>query len=151
MDDSAVGRALEHLEQRAAGTGLDGLLVRAREQVEALANATAALEDSLPSRVDEAIHGHAAPMGRNLAEIRGLINQLMRRLGSLENDLFTERTARVDDLALLVDLISSGWKGMDARLARLEETLGQIEQQLQDRPGAVVYRMEERRPDTATS
>jgi hypothetical protein len=26
----------------------------------------------------------------------------------------------VDDLALLVDLVSSGWRGVDARLARIE-------------------------------
>jgi hypothetical protein len=151
MDDGAVGRALEHLEQRAAGTGFDALLVRAREQVEALANATAALEESLPTRVGGAIQEQAAPMARNLAEIRGLMNQLMRRLGALENDLFAERAARVEDLALLVDLISSGWKGIDSRLARLEETFARLEQRLQDGTGAVVYRMEDRRPDTATS
>jgi hypothetical protein len=90
-------------------------------------------------------------MARNLAEIRGLMNQLMRRLGSLENDLFAERTARVDDLALLVDLISSGWKGIDTRLVRLEETLTRLEQRIQDGSGAVVYRMEDRRPETASS
>jgi hypothetical protein len=151
MDDGAVGRALEHLEHRAAGAGFDGLLVRAREQVEALANATAALEEALPNRVGGAIQEHAAPMARNLAEIRGLMNQLMRRLGSLENDLFAERTARVDDLALLVDLISSGWKGIDTRLVRLEETLTRLEQRIQDGSGAVVYRMEDRRPETASS
>jgi hypothetical protein len=27
----------------------------------------------------------------------------------------------VDDLALLVDLVSSGWRGVDARLERLEK------------------------------
>lgn len=28
----------------------------------------------------------------------------------------------MDDLALLVDLVSSGWKGVDARLERLERS-----------------------------
>ncbi len=78
------------------------------------------------------------PVARNLAEVRGLLNQMIRRLERLEGDLLAERHARVDDLALLVDLITSGWKGVDERLAR-------IERGLESRSGAIVYRMEERR------
>jgi hypothetical protein len=144
-------RAQERVGQRADGAALDALLVRAREQVEALATATAALEESLPGRVQDAVRGEAQPVGRNLAEIRGLMNQLLRRLSALEGDLLTERNARVDDLALLVDLVSSGWKGVDARLGRIEAVVGRLEQQTQDPRGAIVYRMEDRRPDAATS
>ena len=36
------------------------------------------------------------------------MNQLLRRLERVETDLLAERHARVDDLALLVDLVSSG-------------------------------------------
>jgi hypothetical protein len=152
MDDGAMERAQERVEQRADGAALDSLLVRAREQVEALAAATAALEESLPVRVQDAVRGEAQPMGRNLAEIRGLMNQLLRRLSALEGDLLTERNARVDDLALLVDLVSSGWKGVDARLGRIEAVVNRLEQQAHDsRGGAIVYRMEDRRPDAATS
>jgi hypothetical protein len=151
MDDGAMERAQERVEQRADGAALDALLVRAREQVEALATATAALENSLPDRVADAVRGEAQPVGRNLAEIRGLMNQLLRRLSTLEGDLLTERNARVDDLALLVDLISSGWKGVDARLGRIEAVVSRLEQQTQDPRGAIVYRMEDRRPDAATS
>jgi hypothetical protein len=151
MDDGAMERAQERVEQRAEGAALDSLLVRAREQVEALAAATAALEDSLPGRVEEAVRGQAQPVGRNLAEIRGLMNQVLRRLSTLEDDLLTERNARVDDLALLVDLVSSGWKGVDARLGRIEAVVGRLEQGMQENRGAIVYRMEDRRPDAATS
>jgi hypothetical protein len=150
MDDGAMERAHERVEQRADGAALDALLVRAREQVEALATATAALEENLPGRVQDAVRGEAQPIGRNLAEIRGLMNQLLRRLSSLEGDLLTERNARVDDLAVLVDLVSSGWKGVDARLGRIEAVVNRLEQQ-QDTRGAIVYRMEDRRPDAATS
>jgi hypothetical protein len=146
MDDGAIERAQERVEQRADGAALDALLVRAREQVEALT----ALGESLPDRVEAAIHEQAQPMGRNLAEIRGLANQLIRRLSALEEDLLTERNARVDDLALLVDLVSSGWKGVDARLGRIESIVQRLEQQQESR-GAIVYRMEDRRPDAATS
>jgi len=144
-----MGRAQKRVEQRADGAALDALLVRAREQVEALAAATAALEDSLPSKVEDAVRGQAGPVGRNLAEVRGLMNQLLRRLSALEGDLLTERNARVDDLALLVDLVSSGWKGVDARLGRIEAVVNRLDSH--DPRGAIVYRMEDRRPDAATS
>jgi hypothetical protein len=41
-------------------------------------------------------------------------------------------------LALLIDLIASGWQGVDERLARIERVLGADE-------GAVVYRIQDRR------
>ncbi|HSC73919.1 MAG TPA: hypothetical protein VLB89_07120 [Gaiellaceae bacterium] len=150
MDDGAMERAHERVEQRADGAALEALLVRAREQVEALVAATAAIEQSLPGQVQEAVRSEAQPVGRNLAEIRGLMNQLLRRVSALESDLLAERNARVDDLALLVDLVSSGWKGVDARLGRIEAVVNRLEHERDDR-GAVVYRMEDRRPDAATS
>ena len=128
-------RAQERVEQRADGAALDALLVRAREQVEALAAATSALEDSLPARVENAVRGQAEPVGRGLAEVRGLTNQLLRRLSAIEGDLLTERNARVDDLALLVDLVTSGWRGVEERLVKLEERLSS------DDGGAAVYRI----------
>ena len=73
--------------------------------------------------------------------MRGLTNAVLRRLERIEGDALAERHARVDDLALLVDLITSGWKGVDARLARLEQTL-------EAGKGAVVYRIEERRSES---
>ncbi len=97
------------------------------------------------------MRGQAQPVGRQLAEVRGLTNQLVRRLTAIESDLLGERNARVDDLALLVDLVSSGWKGVDARLGRIEAVVGRLEQGMQDNRGAIVYRMEDRRPDAATS
>jgi hypothetical protein len=151
MEDGTLERAQERVEQRADGAALDALVVRAREQVEALAAATSALEESLPGRVEEVVRGQAQPMGRNLAEVRGLMNQLLRRLSAVESDLLTERSARVDDLALLVDLVSSGWKGVDARLGRIEAVVTRLEQGIQENRGAIVYRMEDRRPDAATS
>ena len=152
MDDGAIERAQERVEQRADGAALDSLLIRVREQVDALAGAAAALEEGLPSRVGDALREQAQPVGRNLAEIRGLMNQVIRRLERVEDDLLAERNARVDDLQLLVELISSGWKGVDARLGRIEASVGRLEQGIQDRAGgAIVYRMEDRRPDAASS
>ena len=100
-----------------------------------------ALEAGLPEKVGaavkEGVATAAGPLGRQLAEVRGLMNQVLRRLERLEGDVLAERNARVDDLGLLVDLVTSGWSSVDERLAKLE-------QHLRAGGGAVVYRIEDR-------
>ena len=147
MDDAAIERARRRIAEQAGGrpdaAAVDATLERTRQGLEELAAAAAELEASLPEKVGaavkEGVASEARPVARQLAEVRGLMNQLIRRLERLEGDIATERNARVDDLALLVDLVTSGWKGVDDRLAR-------IEQHFQSPSGAVVYRIEERRP-----
>jgi hypothetical protein len=144
MDPAAIERAQARLERAAAGrvepASVDAALERARAQVESLAAAAADLEATLPERVGDAVReglrAEALPVARQLAEVRGLLNHLVRRVERVEGDLTAERNARVDDLALLVDLITSGWQGVDARLARLERALD---------GGATVHRIDERR------
>jgi two-component sensor histidine kinase len=75
--------------------------------------------------VREGLRAEAAPVGRQLAEVRGLANQTIRRLERLERELTAEREARVEDLALLVELVSSGWKAVEERLASLERSLAE--------------------------
>ena len=65
----------------------------------------------------------AAPISRRLAEVKGLSNNAIRRLERLEGLIESERNARIDDLGLLVDLLTDGWRAMDARLARIEAAL----------------------------
>ena len=146
MTDDAIDRARKRLEEAAEGrpdaAAVDAVLERARVQVEELAQAAAQIEATLPAKIDHALQDglreQVRPVGRNLAEIRGLSNQVIRRLERIEGDLLAERHARVDDLALLVDLITSGWKAVDDRLGALEKSL-------QTGEGAIVYRIEERR------
>jgi hypothetical protein len=128
MDEGALERAKERIADHAAGrpapAQLEAALERSREQIEALAAAAAELESSIPvevgAAVRDAIGTQVLPVARHIAEIRGLLNQAIRRLERLEADQLAERHARIDDLALLVDLVSSGWRGVDARLAALE-------------------------------
>ena len=128
MDALALERAKQRIADAAAGRSapadIEAALERSREQVEALAAAAAELEASIPAHVGSAVRDglrtEVLPVARHIAEIRGLLNQAIRRLERLEGDLLAERHARVDDLALLVDLVSSGWRGVDARLERLE-------------------------------
>ena len=141
MEQAWIDRAKERLGRVFDPAATDAALERARAGVEALAVAAAELEATLPGRVEDAVrtsvHSEAAPIGRQLAEVRGLSNQIIRRLERLETELIAERNARVDDLALLVDLISSGWRSVDERMGRIERHLGAAEP-------APVLRLEER-------
>jgi hypothetical protein len=140
MEEDAIARAMKRLgeasEGRTDSATLDATLERARAAVEALAATTAELEAGLPEAIQDGIRHHFRPSVRHLAEVRGLMNQMIRRLERIEGDVLAERHARVDDLALLVDLIAAGWKGVDDRIAQLESRL--------QREGAVVYRLEDR-------
>jgi hypothetical protein len=102
-------------------------LERARLQVEALAQTASELQIVLPDAVGSALRDglreEAAPISRRLAEVKGLANGMVRRLERLETDLLAERHARVDDLALLVELITGQWKAMNERLDRIERKL----------------------------
>jgi hypothetical protein len=72
----------------------------------------------------QGLREEAAPISRRLAEVRGLSNNAIRRLQSIEDTIESERAARVDDLALLVELLTEGWRAMNARLERIEAALG---------------------------
>lgn len=154
MEGDAVERAQKRLSAlRAEGTEKEEVsasLDRARAQLESFAQSTAELEATLPDRVTNALHdslrAEVMPVARHLAEVRGLSAQTIRRLESLHADLTAERKARVEDLELLVDLIASGWRGVDRRLDRLERTLDRLERALDERtPTGSILRLEERK------
>ncbi len=149
MDEEAIRRARERLAHATVGRAepgeIEAVLERVRSQAEALAQAAAELEAALPQQVADAVRegvrAEALPVARQLGEVRGLMNHVIGRLESLEGGLLAERHARVDDLALLVDLVTSGWRNVADRLGRIEEGL-------QGSASAIVYRMEERRPSS---
>ena len=153
--------ALDRARRRAAGAGehpdaatLVAVLERARIALEEFADQAAKLEAGVPERLsaalEDALRGEVAPVARQLAEIRGLSGQTIRRLERLQGDVQAERTARVEDLALLVDLIASGWHGVERRLDRLEHSLDRLERSLAERPVASVYRIEDAQRRTGT-
>ena len=147
MTDDAIEKARERLREAAEGrpdaAAVDAVLERARVQVEELAQTAAQLEATIPAQVEHALSDGLAeqvrPVGRNLAEIRGLMNQVIRRLERVEGDLLAERHARVDDLALLVDLVSSGWRSVERKLTEdIDQRLTAIEARLPAPSGDVV-------------
>jgi hypothetical protein len=132
MDTAAIERATERLRQAAEGrvskSEIEAALEHARLQVEALAQTADELQGALPDAVGnavrEGVRAEALPVARQIGEVRGLSNQLVRRLTRVEGQVTAERNERVDDLALLVDLIVTGWRSIDERLGRIEEMLG---------------------------
>ena len=144
MDYAAVERARERLEAAAQArtqqADVDAALERATTQMVELTEVAAKLEASLPERVGDAVRegmrDQAVPVARQLAEVRGIANQTIRRLERIESTTLAERHARVDDLTLLVDLISSGWQSVDERLSRIETAV-------QRASSATVYRIED--------
>jgi hypothetical protein len=151
MDRDAIDRARIRLANAGDGgledSALEALLERTQAGLEALAVTTAELEVGMPERLDTAIkqglRDEVLPVARHLAEVRGLSAQTIRRLERLQGDLAAERKARVEDLALLVELISTGWRGVERRLDRLERVLDRLERTLEQQPTAApVYRID---------
>jgi hypothetical protein len=150
MDRDALERARIRLAQAGEGrtepAAVEAALEQAKAGLEALAQTAAELETGLPeqlgSAIQEGMHAEVLPVARHIAEVRGLSGQVIRRLERLQGDVAAERKARVEDLALLVDLIASGWRGVERRLDRLERIMDRVERALEDRPVASVHRID---------
>ena len=153
MDEAALELARRRLAAAADGApdraSLEAALERAREQLESFAEAVADLQATVPERVDsairESVQAQVLPVARQIAEARGLSAQTIRRLERLQTNVDADQKARVEDLALLVELIASGWRGVDRRLDRLERMLDRLERTLEERPSASLYRLEDRK------
>jgi hypothetical protein len=150
MDREALERARTRLaearEERPTRADLEDALERAGSALDGLARTAAELEAAVPERlgaaIEEGMHAEVLPVARQIAEVRGLTGQLVRRLEALQGEISGERRDRLDDLALLVELISSGWKGVERRLDRAERILDRMERALEERPGAALYRID---------
>jgi hypothetical protein len=150
MDRDALARAHARLaEARAERPNrieLEAALGRAEGALDALAQTAAELEAGVPERlgaaIEQGMRAEVLPVARHIAEVRGLTGQVARRLEALQGEIAAERRERLEDLALLVDLIGSGWRGVERRLDRAERILDRIERGLEERPGAALYRID---------
>jgi hypothetical protein len=79
--------------------------------------------DELREALRDGLREEAAPISRRLAEVKGLSNNVIRRLENMERTIEAERGARIDDLALLIELLTEGWRSMNVRLDRIEAAL----------------------------
>jgi len=79
--------------------------------------------DEIREALRDGLREEAAPMARRLAEVKGLSNNAIRRLAGIEAAIESERNARLDDVTLLIDLLTEGWRALNTRLDRIEATL----------------------------
>jgi hypothetical protein len=119
-----------------AGPDLRTLLVRSEQHVDDLRRSASELAAILPTRVEAAVARALGEdeggLGRRLDEVLTQSGSLMAAVERVERDLLAERMARVEDLEVLVDLISGGLGALRAdlravrgELAALQAVVGQ--------------------------
>jgi hypothetical protein len=68
------------------------------------------------------------PLAERMTVIDGLFDRLAKDLDEIKNELGQARSERLEDLTLLVDLLTTSWRAADHRLRAIERKLEQIEQ-----------------------
>jgi hypothetical protein len=153
MDRDALERARKRLAEAAregtTAADVGAALGQAKEGLESLAQKAAELEAQVPERlgaaIEQGMRAEVLPVAQHIAEVRGLTGQVIRRLERLETGIAAERRERLEDFGLLVDLVASGWRGVERRLDRIERVTDRMERSLEERPAAAaVYRLEGR-------
>ena len=62
-----------------------------------------------------------------LVQLSSVLGELAEAVRDLRRETDAERRERVDDLAVLIDLITTGWQGLDTRLGRIERQVTRLE------------------------
>ena len=86
----------------------------------------------------------AATSDAALVQLSSVLGELAEAVRDLRRETDAERRERVDDLAVLIDLITTGWQGLDTRLGRIERQVSRLES---GRREPVVGTARPRRPD----
>jgi hypothetical protein len=143
--EAQLYRRIQELRTRARGEGasaaddqvadarpstpdLRTILARAETHVDELRSTAAALEESLPARVERAVERalSAHPDTRQAEELRELLRGLSRQVEQVNRDLLAERLGRVEDLELVVDLISTGMAALRQDVATVSAMVEQV-------------------------
>ena len=87
--------------------------------------------------VDELENPESRSKGSEIAGIRPLTDRMMsmeasfdrlaREVQEMKRELSRARSERLEDLTLLVDLITTSWRAVDRRLGRIEQKLERME------------------------
>jgi hypothetical protein len=85
------------------------------------------LPQDLGSIVYEALRVEVQPVSRHMAELNALYKLISARLEDMQLEIARERNERLEDVALLSELVSEGWRSANRRLARLESMLTRLE------------------------
>lgn len=104
----------------------------ANEVVSRVDQMAADLEARLPRDVGsilyEALRVQVQPVSRHIAELDALYQLINARLEDMRLQIERERHERLQDVELLSELVSAGWRSADRRLARVERMLARLEE-----------------------
>jgi hypothetical protein len=120
--------------------GSDELLQRFQATA---AELDAGLPQGVGSVVYEALRVEVRPVAQHVAELGALFEQMLARLEEASTSVEDERRDRLQDVALLTELITSGWRSVDRRLARLEQIVARIEAGRNGRREGRLYRLDD--------
>jgi hypothetical protein len=76
---------------------------------------------------EEPDHVPAATPDAALVQLSSVLGELAEAVRDLRRETDAERRERVDDLGVLIDLITTGWQGLDTRLGRIERQVSRLE------------------------
>jgi hypothetical protein len=133
----AALRRIGELRQRSvgasepAGPDLRTLLARSERHVDELRRSASELAAVLPTRVEAAVARALGEdeggLGRRLDRVVDQTGQLAAAVERVEGDLLSERMARVEDLEVLVDLVSGGLTALRAELRSVRRELAELQ------------------------
>ena len=99
-----------------------------QELLDALNDARAELNarnsEALGSIVYEAVRLEVRPVADRM---NVFFERLIEEMAGLGEATDSERRERLDDIALLVDLVTTGWRSVDRRIGRVEKMLERLE------------------------
>jgi hypothetical protein len=137
--------------QSPATPDLRTLLVRAEAHVGELRNSAQDLAALLPTRVEAAVARalgeDAGGLGHRLDEVRNEVFETAGAIDRIERDLLAERLGRIEDLEVIVDLLTGSITAIRADISRLA---GQIEDIGARLDAPLQVRVERERPTVAT-
>jgi hypothetical protein len=121
---SARSRAEIAATERRSGSEATELVSRVDQMA---AELETRLPQDLGSIVYEALRVEVQPVSRHMAELNALYKLISARLEDMQLEIARERNERLEDVALLSELVSEGWRSANRRLARLESMLTRLE------------------------
>ena len=87
--------------------------------------------------VYEAVRVEVRPVNENIQAMHLLVDRLVSTLERMGGSIEHERQERLEDVALVTELVVNGWRSVDRRLGRLERML---ERQQRSQPGEKAVR-----------
>ncbi len=113
-------------ERREQNAEANDAIGRAREQLlQAVVQVASELENPGSPTRSEAIG--IRPLVDRMTVMDALVDRLSEDLAGIKRELGRARSERLEDLTLLVDLITTSWRAVDRRLGRIEQKLERME------------------------